>query len=134
MVPFGDVPEKGEGANYTMDTLQPGYTKDFTPVEFGLGFAWTQTAAEYDQYDQLVQASKWLAFAARVVQEKRAAAPLNNGFTTETTPDGVSFLNTAHVLKGGGTRRNRLPTDADPPVHPPTHGLPEFPNQAPDEN
>ena len=110
---FGDVPEKGEGAQYTTDLLRPGYTKDFTHVEFGLGFEWTETAMEDDQENQLTQGSKWLAFSARYVQEKRAARPFNNGFTTETTPDGVSFFNTAHVLKGGGTSRNQLSTDAD---------------------
>ena len=134
LVPFGDVPEKAEGATYTMDTLQPGYTKDFTHVEFGLGFEWTQTAEEDDQYDQLMQASKWLAFSARVVQEKRAAAPLNNGFTTETTPDGVSFLNTAHVLKGGGTRRNRLATDADLSVNSLTDVLTDLQTETRDES
>jgi len=110
---FGDVPEKGEGALYTTDLLQAGYTKDFTHTEFGLGFEYTETAMEDDQENQLTQGAKWLAFSARYVQEKRAAAPFNNGFGSETTPDGVSFFNTAHVLKGGGTARNRLATDAD---------------------
>jgi len=133
LVPFGDVPEKAEGAIYTMDLLQPGYTKDFTHTEFGMGFEWTQTAAEDDQYDQLTQAGKWLMFSARVVQEKRAARPFNNGFTTETTPDGVSFFNTAHVLKGGGTRRNQLSTDADLSVNSLTDMLTDLQTETRDE-
>jgi hypothetical protein len=133
ILPFGDVPEKVEGAVYTTDMLQPGYTKDFTHVEFGLGFQHTETAREDDQENQLVQGAKWLSFAARVVQEKRAARPFNNGFTTETTPDGVSFFNTAHVLKGGTTRRNRLSTDADLSVNSLTTALIDLQTETRDE-
>lgn len=113
ITPFGDVPEKPEGELYALDLIRPGYTKDFTHLEFGLGFEVTETALEDDQHDQLVRAAEWLAFSARYVQEKQAAAPLNNGFSTETTPDGVSLFNSAHVLKGGGTARNILATAAD---------------------
>lgn len=113
LIPFGNVPEKGEGGTYTMDTLRPAYTRDFVHTEFGLGFEYTETAQEDDQYNQLAQGGKWLSLAARVVQETRAAGPFNNGFGSELTPDGVSFFNTAHVLAGGGTRRNRLATDSD---------------------
>ena len=38
VTPFGDVPEKGEGQIYALDTIRPGWQKDFTHVEFGLGF------------------------------------------------------------------------------------------------
>jgi hypothetical protein len=111
--PFGDVPEKGEGATYTFDLIRPGYSKDVTPVEFGMGFEASETALEDDQFDVLSKYATWLAFSARVVQEKYAARPFNNGFGTQTTPDGVSLFNTAHVLKGGGTAKNRPSTDAD---------------------
>lgn len=133
VLPFGDVPEKAEGAPYSLDLLKSGYTKDFVHVEFGLGFEHTQTSMEDDQENQLAQGAKWLALAARVVQEKRAARPFNNGFTTETTPDGVSFFNTAHVLKGGGTRRNRLATDADLSVNSLTDVLTDLQTETRDE-
>ena len=107
MTPFGDVPEKGEGNVYALDLIRPGYTKDFTHLEFGLGFAVTETALEDDQYDILVRNAEWLAFSARVVEEKYAARVFNNGFTTETTSDGLSVFNTAHTLVRGGTFRNR---------------------------
>lgn len=113
MVGMGDVPEKPEGQAYTTDTIRQGYTKDFTHTEFGMGFEVTKTALEDDQYDQLEKAPKWLAFSCRVVEEKRAANVFNNGFSTETTPDGVSLFNSAHVLGGGGTSRNILATAAD---------------------
>jgi hypothetical protein len=113
VVPFGDVPEKGEGAEYAFDIIRPGYSKDITPVEFGLGFEVTETALEDDQYDVLTKYATWLAYSARVVQEKYAVVPFNSGFAAFTTPDALSLFNTAHVLKGGGTAKNRPSTDAD---------------------
>lgn len=111
--PFGDVPEKPEGEVYALDLLRPGHTKDFTHLEFGMGFEVTETAEEDDQYDVLVRNAEWLAFSARVVEEKYAARVFNNGFTTETTGDGVALFSDAHVLAGGGTARNELATAAD---------------------
>jgi hypothetical protein len=112
-VPFGDTQSKGEGEPYAMDTLRQGYTKDFTHTENGLGFEVTQTALEDDAENILSRAGDWLAFSARYVEEKRSAQPFNNGFSSETTPDGLSLFNTSHALKGGGTAKNRLSTDAD---------------------
>lgn len=114
VTPFGDVPEKAEGEVYALDLIRPGWTKDFTHVEFGLGFEVTETAQEDDEYDMLIRSAEMLAYSARYVQEKRAADVFfNNGFSSETTPDGVSIYHAAHVLKGGGTARNMLATDAD---------------------
>lgn len=109
----GDIPEKGEGAPYVAQVIRPGWSKDFTHTEFGAMFEVTQTALEDDQYDQLAQNARWFMFAARVVEEKRAAILWNNGFSSEQSPDGVSIFNSAHVLKGGGTARNILGTPAD---------------------
>ena len=113
ITPFGNVPLKPEGEVYAMDILRPGYTKDFTHVEFGLGFEVTETALEDDEYDQLVRSSEWLAFSARYVQGLYAAAVFNNGFTTEKTPDGVVLFSTAHPLKVGGTVANTPASAAD---------------------
>lgn len=113
VTPFGNVPEKPEGEVYALDLIRPGYSKDFTHLEFGLGFEVTQTAQEDDEYDVISRSSEWLAFVARYTQGTYAARMFNNGFTTETTPDALSLFNTAHVLKGGGTARNRPSTDAD---------------------
>lgn len=109
----GDIPEKGEGAAFTTDVIKAGYTKEFLHTEFGLMFEVTQTALEDDRYDVLADHAKWFMFSARVVQEKRAAIPFNNGFGSEQTPDGVSVFNATHLLKGGGTARNILSTAAD---------------------
>lgn len=111
--PFGDVPEKPEGTPYAFDIIQQGHTKDVTPVEYGLGFRHTETADEDDQYDELKKKSKYLVFSMRQVEEKQAANVFNDGFTTQLTADGVALFHTTHVLKRGGTARNRPATDAD---------------------
>lgn len=111
--PFGDVPEKPEGNLYAFDIIQQGYTKDLTPIEYGLGFEVTETAEEDDQYDELKKKAKYLTFSMRQVEEKAAAAVFNNGFSTQLTADGISLFNTAHTLKRGGTAKNKLTTDAD---------------------
>jgi hypothetical protein len=112
-VPFGDTQSKAEGEPYAMDQLRSGYTKDFVHTENGLGFEVTQTALEDDPENILNGAGEWLAFSGRYIEEGRAANVFNNGFTSELTPDGVSVFNSAHLLKGGGTAKNRPATDAD---------------------
>lgn len=111
--PFGDIPEKPEGNDYTFDLIQQGYTKDVTPVEFGMGFKLTETSDEDDQYGELKKYSKYLAFSARTVQRKKAAAVFNNGFSSQTTADAVALFSTSHTLKRGGTAKNRPSSDAD---------------------
>ena len=112
-VGFDDVPEKPEGQPYTTALLRPGHQKSVTHTEFGYAFEVSQTALEDDLHNQLEKKAMWLMFSANYVREKRAANLYNNGFTTETTADGLSAFNTAHVLAGGGTFRNRPSADVD---------------------
>lgn len=108
----GDIPEKPEGLPFTTDIIRKGYEREFLHTEFGNMFEVTQTALEDDRTDVLASHAKWFMFAARVVQEKRAHLLFNNGFSTETSPDGATIFNTSHALKGGGTARNRPATDS----------------------
>jgi hypothetical protein len=111
IVGFGDTPEKPEGEPYATDLLRPGHEKRISHTEFGLGFEVTQTALEDDRYDQLTKYGMWLTFSANYVLARRAANLYNNGFTTETTADGVAIFSTSHVLAGGGTFSNRSAAD-----------------------
>lgn len=114
IAPFGTTPRKGEGEEYTFDQIQAAFTKDITPLEYGFGFNWTQTAQEDDDYDVLAQYSKWLGFSTRIMQETQAADVLNSGLTgTVKTADAVALFSTAHLLKKGGTAKNKLSTAAD---------------------
>jgi len=112
--PFGDVPTKAEGADYSYDIIQPGYTKDITPREYGLGYLYTETAEEDDEYGVVSSHSRWLGFSARILQETLAATVFNNGFSSQTSADGVALFSGSHTLKRGGTARNLLATAADP--------------------
>ena len=103
----GQMPQKPEGQDFPTQTIDQGYTKDLTAAEFGLGFEVTQTAQEDDVYDVLNQYAPGLARSARVAEEIGYATILNNGFTSETAPDQLSIFNTAHLIKRGGTARNR---------------------------
>jgi len=49
---------------------------------------------------------KQFALMARVTQDDNAFALFRNAFTTTLTADGVSFINAAHPLIGGGTVSN----------------------------
>jgi hypothetical protein len=113
IAPFGAMPAKGEGEEYSFDQIMPGYSKDLTPIEYGFGFLWTETAEEDDEYDVLAQKSRWLGFSARVLQETLAAQVFINGFSTQTTADGIALFATNHSLKRGGTVKNELSTPAD---------------------
>src|SRR3990167_124031 len=132
-VPFGDTLTKGEGDPYVMDTLRQAHTKDFTHTENGLGFEVTQTALEDDVENVLQRGGDWLSFSGRYLEEKRAANPFNNGFTTEQTPDGVSLFNATHVLAGGGTARNQLATASDLSATSLTQALIDIQNETKDE-
>lgn len=111
--PFGDVPQKPEGEDYATDLIMQAYTKDVTPLEWGLMFEVTETAEEDDQFDELAKKSKYLVFSMRQVEDKQAAAVFNNGFSTQLTADAVALYSTAHTLKRGGTAKNRPSSDAD---------------------
>lgn len=113
VVGFGDIPEKPEGNPFSTDLLMPGNEKRVTHTEFGGAFEVTQTALEDDLHDQLTKAPMWLMFSAGYTIEKRAANLWNNGFTTETSADGLSIFNTAHTLVRGGTFRNRPSAEVD---------------------
>jgi len=109
----GDIPERAEGTPFTTDVIRKGYEREFLHTGFGNAFEVTLEAMEDDKTNVIADHAKWFTFAGRVVMEKRGHVLFNNGFTTETSPDGVSIFNTAHPLKGGGTARNRPATDAD---------------------
>lgn len=107
-IEMGDVPEKAEGTAYATDLIRPGFRKEVTHTEFGLGFEVTETAQEDDKHNVLRRNTKWLAYSARYVEEKRAANPFNNGFSTETSADGVAWFSASHVLGNGDAMRNIL--------------------------
>jgi len=105
---FGSAPVKQEGSATLFDTAQEGYTTRYIMETYSLGFALTQEAYEDNLYDSLsARYVKELARSMRNTKEIKAAAILNNGFTTYGVGDGVSLFNTAHPQIAGPTIANR---------------------------
>ncbi len=113
VAPYGDVPQKPEGEEYATDLIQQAYTKDVTPLEWGLMAEITETAEEDDLENILSKHAKFLTFSMGQVAEKQAALVFANGFSTQTTADAVALYSTAHTLKRGGTAKNTASSAAD---------------------
>tara|TARA_R110002167_G_scaffold40860_1_gene125133 strand:- start:3221 stop:3874 length:654 start_codon:yes stop_codon:yes gene_type:complete len=79
-----------------------------------MGFAITEEAMEDNLYDSLsARYTKALARAMAHTKQVKAVVPLNTGFDTYQSGDGVTLFSTAHPLVGGGTNSNRPSTHVD---------------------
>lgn len=102
---------ESEGVSYD-DPIQGG-SKRYVPETFGLGWQVTMEMREDDNYDVMSRMPGLLMKSLRQRWEQTGANVLNGAATTTTTADGVSLINTAHPLLGGGTYANRLSVDVD---------------------
>ena len=102
------TPIKPESQDVAMDIpLQVG-TVHMAVITYGLGYEVSKELMDDDLYNVVgAPASRFLAQSGRDTEERQAWGLLNGGFTTTTSYDGLSILNTAHTLKGGGTYANR---------------------------
>jgi hypothetical protein len=112
---FGAAPVKNEGSAIAYDNAQEAFTARYNHETIALGFAITEEAMEDNLYDSLsARYTKGLARAMAYTKQVKAAAVLNNGFSSGYTGgDGVSLFSTAHPLVSGGTNSNRPSTAAD---------------------
>ena len=115
IVGFGSAPTKSEGAGVVYDNASESYTARYTHDTIALAFALTEEAVEDNLYDSLGKRyTKALARSMANTKEVKGANVLNNAFSSSYTGgDGVSLINTAHPLAGGGTAANRATTMAD---------------------
>lgn len=107
---YSEVPE---GTDYSFERTKQGSDKTLTILKFGLGFSISEEAVDDGKFDFIADTIRKMGESGMESQEIQAMNILNNGFTTETTADGVSVFNTAHTLPSGDTFRNKLSTDAD---------------------
>ena len=111
---FGAAPVKNEGAAIVYDNAQEAFTARYTHETVAMGFAITEEAMEDNLYDSLsARYTKALARAMAYTKQVKAAALLNNGFTTFQGGDGVTLFSTAHPTVSGITNANRPTTDVD---------------------
>ena len=112
---FSAAPVKNEGAAIAYDNAQEAWTARYNHETIALGFSITEEAMEDNLYDSLsARYTKALARAMAYTKQVKAAAILNNGFSSAVTyGDGQPLFSTAHPLVSGGTNSNRPSTNAD---------------------
>ena len=112
---FGSAPTKSEGQGVQFDNANESYTARYTHDTGWLPFALTEEAVEDNLYSSLGKRyTKALARSMANTKEVKGADVLNNAFSSSFTGgDGVSLINTAHPLAGGGSAANRATTMAD---------------------
>jgi hypothetical protein len=112
---FTAAPVKNEGSAIRYDNAQEAWTARYNHETIAMGFSITEEAMEDNLYDSLSSRyTKSLARAMAYTKQVKAAAILNNGFSSAYTyGDGVSLFSTAHPLVSGGTNSNTFTTPAD---------------------
>jgi len=111
---FAAAPVKNEGSAIAYDNGQEAWTARYTHETIAYGFAITEEAMEDNLYDSLsARYTKALARSMAYTKQIKAAYPLNNGFSSYNSGDGVTLFSTAHPLVSGGTNSNRPTTGAD---------------------
>jgi|TARA_R110000803_G_scaffold15904_1_gene43861 hypothetical protein len=112
---FGAAPTKTEGQGVVFDTASESYSARYVAQTISLAFSLTDEAVEDNLYDSLGKRyTKALARSMANTKEVKGADILNNAFNANFTGgDGVSMINTAHPLAGGGVAANRATTMAD---------------------
>jgi len=112
---FSAAPVKNEGSAIQYDNAQEAWSTRYNHETIALGFSITEEAVEDNLYDSLsARYTKSLARAMAYTKQVKAAAVLNNGFSSSYPGgDGVSLFNTAHPLISGGTNSNTPSTQVD---------------------
>ena len=112
---FSAAPVKNEGSAIAYDNAQEAWTTRYNHETIALGFSITEEAIEDNLYDSLSSRyTKSLARAMAYTKQVKAAAVLNNGFSSSYPGgDGVALFSTAHPLVSGGTNSNTPSTQVD---------------------
>ena len=112
---FSAAPVKNEGSAIAYDNAQEAWTARYNHETIALGFSLTEEAIEDNLYDSLSgRYTKGLARAMAYTKQVKAAAVLNNGFTTGYNGgDGVTLFSTSHPLVNGSTNSNTPSVAAD---------------------
>jgi len=112
---FSAAPVKNEGAPIAYDNGQEAWTARYTHETIAQGFSLTEEAIEDNLYDSLsARYTKALARSMAYTKQVKAAAVLNNGFTSGYNGgDGQPLFSASHPLVSGGTNSNIPTTPAD---------------------
>lgn len=103
-----------EGSDYTFKAPKQGANKTLSIVKYGLGGSISKEMIEDGKFDMVGDMVRKLVKSGRESQEIQAMNMFNNGFTSETTPDGQYLFSASHVAGPSGlTFRNQLSTPSD---------------------
>ena len=110
---FASALAKPEGSGVAYDQAQETFTARYTNETIALAFAITEEAIEDNLYDRLASRyTKALARSMASTKQVKGASPLNNGFGTFQSGDGVALFSASHPTIAG-TFSNTLATAAD---------------------
>jgi hypothetical protein len=112
---FSAAPVKNEGSAIAYDNAQEAWTTRYNHETIALGFSITEEAIEDNLYDSLsARYTKALARAMAYTKQVKAAAVLNNGFSSSYPGgDGKALFATDHPLVSGGVNSNTPAVQAD---------------------
>jgi hypothetical protein len=111
---FGAAPVKNEGQAIAYDNAQESFTARYNHETIAMGFSITEEAMEDNLYDSLSSRyTRALARGMAFTKQTKAAFPLNAGFSTYRSGDGVTLFSTAHPTVSGGVNSNRPATPVD---------------------
>jgi len=98
------------GETQTVPLTTPHVTNKYTIYikDFASGIEVSKDLYDDNMHGVWAADVRDFALKARVTQDDRAFNIFRNAFTTTLTADGVSFINAAHPLIGGGTTSNLI--------------------------
>lgn len=104
---FGQFLQVNEGGNTTYDAIRQGFTKNYIPLTYTLGFRVTHEMMADDKHGLVSSMATALGRSAKETMETTFASIYNNAFSgSYLGPDGKSLVATDHPLVGGGTQSN----------------------------
>lgn len=109
---LGQMPQKREGQQFSLDEMKMGGTKTYEAIPYGLAVEITFEAWRDELYGVFKEIVSCLAEAGRHREEVSAHAVLNNAFSTSYTGfnSGEALCSTSHSILGGSTTIANRPT------------------------
>lgn len=109
---FGLFAQKdADGGLVDYDILMQAYDKTFTHLTYAKAFQVSEEGMEDDLDNVISNAAPALGRSAQSSIEQLAWNLFNNGFSSETTPDGVALFSNSHPNVGGGVQDNLVAGD-----------------------
>jgi len=101
------APVNSEGAALSYDDVDQLYDKTYTALKYRLGVKITEEMIEDNKFITTVKLAEELGKAMKEAKLVAGHAIFNNGFATDTGPDGVYLFSASHPLPSvGGTDSN----------------------------